>query len=113
MQGMKEEVMSRPQPTIHSAPPSAPPTTQRTSKMAIWSLVLSIITLGGLGSLAGIALGLAARRRIEQTGERGHGLAIAGIIVGVVTLVAAIAYWAIIAMHTGGTGGGGGGGGGY
>jgi hypothetical protein len=80
--------------------------------MAIWSLVLSIITLGGLGSVAGIALGLAARSKIARTGERGHGLAIAGIIIGVVTLVAAIAYWVVIAMHTGGTGGGGGGGGG-
>jgi hypothetical protein len=81
--------------------------------MAIWSLVLSIITLGGAGSLAGILLGFAARRRITQTGERGHGLAIAGIIIGVVTLVAAIAYWAVITMHTGGAAGGGGGGGGY
>lgn len=85
--------------------------------MASWSLVLSILTLGGLGSLAGIWLGFAARRRITRTGERGHGLAIAGIIVGVVTLIFAVAYWAYIAMHTGGagdTGGGGaGGGGGY
>lgn len=73
--------------------------------------MLSIINLGGLGSLAGIALGFAARGRIAETGERGHGLAIAGIVIGVVTLVAAIAYWVVIAMHTGGTGGGGGGGG--
>jgi VIT1/CCC1 family predicted Fe2+/Mn2+ transporter len=107
--------MSRPQPATRAAPPSAPAAIQRTNKMAIWSLVLSIITLGGLGSLAGIALGLAARSKITQTGERGHGLALAGIIIGVVTLVAAIAYWVIIAMHTGGAGGGGGsgGGGGY
>jgi hypothetical protein len=84
--------------------------------MAIWSLVLSILTLGGLGSIAGIWLGVAARRRIPETGERGHGLAIAGIVVGVVTLIFAIAYWAFIAMHTGGAGGSGGGtggGGGY
>ena len=103
--------MSRLQPATRAAPSSAPRATQRTSKMAIWSLVLSIITLGGPGSLAGIALGLAARRRIAQTGERGHALAIAGIIIGALTLVAAIAYWAVLAMHTGGTGGGGGGGG--
>ena len=102
--------MSRPQPPTRAAPPSAPPATQRTSKMAIWSLVLSIINLGGLGSVAGIALGLAARSKIARTGERGHGLAIAGIIIGVVTLIAAIAYWVVIAMHTGGYSGGGGGG---
>lgn len=62
------------------------------------------------GSLAGIALGYIARGRIPQTGERGRGLAAAGIIVGAVTLVFAVAYWAFIAMHTGGGTGGGGGG---
>jgi uncharacterized protein DUF4190 len=80
--------------------------------MAIWSLILSIITLGGLGSVAGIALGVAARRRVAETGERGSGLAVAGIIIGVITLLFAIGYWAYIAAHLGG-GGGGGGGGGY
>ncbi len=107
--------MSRPQTatqTAHSAAPSMP---QRTNRMAIWSLVLSILTLGGAGSIAGIWLGAAARRRIPGTGERGHGLAVAGIVVGVVTLLIAIAYWIFIAMHTGGGGasGGTGGGGGY
>jgi hypothetical protein len=84
---------------------------QGTNKMAIWSLILSIIWLGGLGSVAGIALGIAARRRIEGSGERGAGLAAAGIAIGVLTLIAAIIYWALIGMHTGGSGGHGGGGG--
>ncbi len=102
--------MSGPQHMTRAAPAYAPPTTQRTNRMAIWSLVLSIISLGGLGSVAGIVLGLVARRRISQSGERGHGLAIAGIILGAVTLVLAVAYWAFIAMHTGSSGAGGGGG---
>ena len=102
--------MSRPQPAARAAPPSAPPATQRTSKMAIWSLVLSILWLGGLGSVAGILLGVSARRRIARTGERGAGLAVAGIVIGVITLLFAVAYWAVIAMHTGGASGGGGGG---
>jgi len=76
--------------------------------MAIWSLVLSILTLGGLGSIAGIWLGAVARRKVAETGERGRGLAIAGIIVGVVTLLFAIGYWIFIATHTGGGGAGGG-----
>jgi hypothetical protein len=111
--------MSRFEPTTRVEPPYAPPRTQRTNKMAIWSLILSIITLGGLGSVAGIALGIAARRRIAETGERGSGLAVAGIIIGVITLLFAIAYWAYIAARLGGGGGGyggggsGGGGGGY
>jgi hypothetical protein len=52
--------------------------------------------------------------QIPQTSERGHRLAIAGIIIGVVTLIFAIGYWVFVAMHTGAGGGsGGGGGGGY
>src|SRR5215470_14329651 len=108
--------MSRPEPATRTQRSYAPPATQRTNKMAIWSLILSIVWLGGLGSLAGIFLGISARRRIAGTGERGAGLAAAGIVIGVITLVFAIAYWAFIAKHMGGggTGGGhGGGGGGY
>lgn len=107
--------MSAPQSSTRSTPAEGAPGTQRTNRMAIWSLVLSILTLGGLGSVAGIVLGSAASRKIAVTGERGRGLAIAGIIIGIVTLLVAIAYWAYLAMHTGGTGGGsgGGGGGGY
>ncbi len=87
------------------------------NRMAVWSLILSIIWLGGLGSLAGIALGITARRRIPATGERGAGLAVAGIAIGVLTLLFAIAYWVFLAIHMGGGGGSGhgsgGGGGGY
>ena len=103
--------MSRHESATRTGPSYAPPATQRTSKMAIWSLILSIIWLGGLGSLAGIVLGISARRRIAGTGERGAGLAMAGIVIGVITLVFAIVYWAVLATHMGGSGGGGGGGG--
>jgi hypothetical protein len=106
--------MSTRQPAARAAPAAAPPATRRTSKMAIWSLILSIVWLGGLGSLAGIVLGAAARRRIAGTGERGAALAAAGIVIGVLTLLFAIAYWIFLAAHMGGGhGGGGGGGGGY
>jgi Domain of unknown function (DUF4190) len=107
--------MSRPAETATRARPSyAPRGSQNTNRTAIWSLILSIIWLGGLGSLAGIMLGVSARRRIAETGQRGAGLALAGIVVGVVTLVFAIVYWVFIARYFGGTHGhGGGGGGGY
>jgi hypothetical protein len=108
--------MSRPAPAAQTGPAYAPPPAPRTNRQAIWSLILSIITLGGIGSLAGIALGVSARRRITHTGERGNGLAIAGIIVGIITLLAAIGYWIILAKYMGGHGGtghGSGGGGGY
>lgn len=106
--------MSRPQSATRSAPAYQQGAPARMNAMAVWSLVLSIINLAGLGSLAGIALGAAARRRIAVTGERGRGVAVAGIVVGVVTLLLAIAYWIYVGMHFGissGPGGGGGGGG--
>jgi len=102
--------MSRPEPLTQSAAPGAPPAMQRTSRMAIWSLVLAILTLGGLGSIAGIVMGTAARRRVTVTGERGAGLAVAGIVIGVITLLLAIGYWVFLGMHVGVTHGGGGGG---
>jgi hypothetical protein len=100
--------MSKPE-TATRPPIHGPQASDRTNKMAIWSLVLSILTLGGLGSIAGIWLGALARRKVAETGERGRGLAIAGIVVGVITLLVAIGYWIFIAMHTGGGGTGGGG----
>ena len=107
--------MHRSDSVIQREPQSAASATRRFSAMAIWSLILSIITLGGIGSVAGIWLGVVARRRISVTGERGAALALAGIIVGILTLIFAVVYWAYILMHTGGGGGGGngGGGGGY
>jgi hypothetical protein len=104
--------MSKPQTATRAGPAVTRPTTERINRTAIWSLVLSILTLGGIGSIAGIWLGFNARRRIDQTGERGRGLAIAGIIVGVITFILAIWYWIVIAKYFGGHSGGGGSGGG-
>lgn len=90
--------------------------TPRTNRMAAWGLALAILTLGGVGSILGIVFGAKARNQVRLTGERGAGIALAAIIVGVVTLLFAIAYWIVIAQHFGGSnsgGGGGGGGGGY
>jgi uncharacterized protein DUF4190 len=99
--------MSKPD-TATRTPEYGQSTAGRINKMAIWSLVLSILTLGGLGSVAGIWLGVAARRRVAETGERGRGLAVAGIIVGIITLLVAVGFWIFIAMHAGGGGTGGG-----
>ena len=98
--------MSKPE-TATDAPVYGTQAPNRTNRMAIWSLVLSILTLGGLGSVAGIWLGVVAQRKVAETGERGRGLAIAGIIVGVVTLLFAVGYWIFIARNTGGGGTGG------
>ena len=56
--------------------------------MAIASLASSLIgVLCGIGSIVGIVLGVVALNQIKQTGQGGHGLAIAGIAVGGLTLL--------------------------
>lgn len=50
---------------------------------------LSIVAIigGFLVPLVGIVVGIIALRQIKETGERGHGLALAGIIVGIALIV--------------------------
>ena len=61
--------------------------------MAIGSLVASVVGVCcGIGSIVGIVLGIVAMNQIKQTGENGHGLAIAGIAVGVLSLLINVAW---------------------
>ncbi|MET0456183.1 MAG: DUF4190 domain-containing protein [Mycobacterium sp.] len=60
----------------------------KTNSLAIASLVCSVAgLLCGVGSIVGIILGFVAMNQIKKTGEGGHGLALAGVIVGIVLLV--------------------------
>lgn len=91
---------------------SEPRPAARRNRLAVWGLVLAVLTLGGVGSVLGIVFGVKARSQVRETGEPGAGLAVASILVGFVTLLVAIAYWIVIAQHFGGSSGGTGGGGG-
>jgi hypothetical protein len=62
-------------------------TARRTNRTAVASLASSVVTLFGIGSIVGIALGVYALNLVAVTGERGRGLATAGILVGAVTLL--------------------------
>jgi len=81
---------------------NAPP--QRTSPFAIASLILSIIWLGGLGSLLGIIFGAVSLSEIRKSANRlnGSAMATAGIVIGsvglLVTILLAIAI--PLAVHT-------------
>ena len=69
-----------------------------TNQLAIWSLVASLIgILCTIGSLVGIGLGVVALNQIKQNRQGGHGLAIAGIAVGVATLIISI-IWTVFAL---------------
>jgi hypothetical protein len=63
--------------------------------LAIASLVASVIWLCGIGSIAGIVMGVVALTQVKRTGEHGQGLAIAGIAVGAVTLILGFALTAM------------------
>jgi uncharacterized membrane protein len=67
--------------------------------MAISSLVASVVgLLCGVGSIVGIVLGVLALNQIKKTRQAGYGLAIAGIVVGVATLIISM-IWAIYALQ--------------
>lgn len=76
-----------------------------TEGLAIVSIVLSVAWLFGLGSIAGIITGIVARRRIRASGgaRTGAGLALAGIIIGIVTLgLTVLVVLAVAAFTIGG-----------
>jgi hypothetical protein len=68
------------------SPQLAPPT----NGMAIGALICAFVPF--FGSILAVALGHAARGKIRQTGERGDGMAIAGLVLGYLGL----SFWALI-----------------
>jgi hypothetical protein len=79
-----------PQANLRYGPP---PSSPRTNSLAIASMVLSIVSIFGIGSVVGIVFGIIAHLQISRShGEQvGRGLATAGIVVGVLTLLLVIA----------------------
>ena len=72
---------------------AAHPAATRTNPLAIASLVASLVGVVfswtwvlGLGVIAGVILGHIALGQIARTGEKGRGLALAGVIVGWISL---------------------------
>ncbi|MGI8677823.1 MAG: DUF4190 domain-containing protein [Jatrophihabitans sp.] len=78
------------------------PSSVGTNGLAIASLVLGILWLYWIGSILALILGLVARSQIKQRRQPGDGLAIAGIILGIIgvaTLVIFIVF-VIVAVNT-------------
>jgi hypothetical protein len=82
--------------------PRGTETAPQTSHLAVWSLVLGILWLFGLGSLLAIVLGVAALSQIRHSGGRlsGKPIAAAGIALGValLTLTATVGVVTLLAL---------------
>ncbi|MBS4727354.1 DUF4190 domain-containing protein [Mycobacterium sp. SM1] len=78
------------------------PSSPGTNKLAIAALVASCLGLiCGLGSILGVVLGTVALNQIKHTRQQGSGLAVAGIIVGIATLVVFMIYLIYARHHIG------------
>ncbi|WP_051469163.1 DUF4190 domain-containing protein [Actinomadura oligospora] len=72
-------------------PPGAEePRSGGVSAFAVASLIFSILWLCGVGSVLAIAFGLLALPRIRRKAQSGRGLALAGLVLGVLGLLAAV-----------------------
>jgi hypothetical protein len=58
------------------------PAARPTNGFAIASMVLGILWIYWLGSVLALVFGYIARNQIRQRGEKGDGMAIAGIVLG-------------------------------
>ena len=105
-------------PSAPSAPTGSPvhrtaPAQGSNDPVAVAALVVGLIAvplslLPGLGlvpAAAALVLGLIARSRIKGSGRHGDGVAIAGLVLGIVALLIALVVTVVSAMLLGGSGG--------
>ena len=59
----------------------------RSNTLAKVALLTSAVSLCGIGSVVGIALGVIALNQISVSGDKGRGLSVAAIFVGALTLL--------------------------
>lgn len=78
--------------------PAQPVRPPGTNGLAIASLVTAFVGfLCCIGSIAAIVLGIVALDQIRRTRQEGHGLAVAGIALGVAGLVMILIIWIVAA----------------
>src|SRR5258708_3774694 len=87
-------------PPTYAQPGATYPLAAGNNQKALVSLILSIVSLFvcGLIGIAGIILGSSAKREIKLTGEQGEGLATAGQIIGIISLILWTAFPLLIVI---------------
>ncbi|MBM9436647.1 DUF1707 and DUF4190 domain-containing protein [Streptomyces bryophytorum] len=88
---------------LPAAPPYMPmpmPAVPETNGQAIGSLVCGICApfTGGLSAIPAVVLGHMARNRIRYTGQQGEGMAVAGLVLGYLTLAGFAALIVLFAL---------------
>jgi len=81
-------------------PAPGPRAPRGTSGLAVASFVLGLLGITVIGAVAGIVLGILALRQIRRTGQRGQGLAIAGLALSALWLAGLGVY---LVRHNGST----------
>jgi hypothetical protein len=72
----------------------------KTNTLAIASLIASLVgLLFPISSIVGIVLGAIAVSQIKHTRQPGYGMAVAGIVVGIATVVIYVVFVATLRMH--------------
>jgi hypothetical protein len=76
-----------------------PPVGQTTNGLSVASMVLGIVWVFGIGSILAVIFGIVARKQIKDSGGRqsGSGMALAGIILGLVG-VASLILWIVFVI---------------
>ncbi|MEO8108083.1 MAG: DUF4190 domain-containing protein [Actinomycetes bacterium] len=77
-----------------------PATNRPFSGHAITAFVLSLLWIGGLGSIAAIIFAAVAMQRTRTHDQAGRGLAVAGLIIGILGLLMMI--WLVIVLGAAG-----------
>ena len=76
------------QPYFVPVQPPAPPRT--TNGTAIFALIVSLLWIGGIGSIIGLIFGIVGAKECDRTGQPGHGLATAAAILGFFGIILAL-----------------------
>jgi hypothetical protein len=84
-------------PTVNGTTPPG------TNGLAVASLVLSLLTLCGLGSLLGVIFGHLSLGQIKRKGQHGRGLAVAGLVLGYLGIAAIVLIGIVVVASSSNT----------
>lgn len=64
----------------------------KTNGAVIFALIMSLLWLGGIGSVLGLVFGVAGARQCDRTGESGHAVGVIAAVLGLLGAFAGMLY---------------------